>query len=81
MLTYTYVIILDLKNTNKSGDTPLILAAYNGKSEFVRFLAEIGAKINLSSKNNTAALLSKFYGGPLDVTHILLANRADIYRD
>ena len=59
----------------------MMLDAYNGKSEFVRFLAEIGAKVKVISNNNTASLLSTVYGGPLDLTHIIFANRTDIYRE
>jgi ankyrin repeat protein len=45
-----------INNTNKYGNTPLMIAAYSGKLEFFRYLTQIGADINIRNANNNTAL-------------------------
>ena len=66
---YTKIVTLLLDNkcnlnvTDKSGDTPLILAAYYTKMDIVRALVEAGCDITIrGDKNKTAAELAKQRG-------------------
>jgi ankyrin repeat protein len=66
-----------LDRPNKMGNTPLMLAACNGKLEIVSFLIQNGSDIKLCVANISALLLA-IEGGHLDVICFLLENDADI---
>ena len=58
---------MDIANNN--GDTPLMDAAYLGKTEILRYLLESGADTSLKNKSGKTALdLAKAKGKPEAVT-------------
>lgn len=49
-------IKIPVDNQDKAGDTPLMLAAGNGRVSTVRLLLSLGANPNLKNRNNRSAI-------------------------
>jgi ankyrin repeat protein len=59
-----------LKNTNKFGNTPLMLVAYHGKLELVCYLTQMGADINFRNKKYSTLL--HLAANSVDIIKLLL---------
>lgn len=59
---------------SQNGQTALMLAASQGRSEAVKLLLECGAEINMQDKDGSTALMCAAEHGHGDVVHLLLAN-------
>ncbi len=62
---------------NEHGETPLILAAREGNNEFVAFLVEHQANVNLADNLQRTALYYASERGYNEITEILLAAGAE----
>ncbi|GAB4226536.1 MAG: hypothetical protein Tsb0021_02610 [Chlamydiales bacterium] len=58
--------------------TPLMLAAYRGAEEYVRFLVENGASINRVDRNGESALYNAVQGGNIEIVKYLCDHGADM---
>ena len=67
-----------LNSQNKRGRTPLFVAAYDGKNDIVKYLAEQGADINILSDSAITAFEASAYKGHIDVMQTLLDFGANI---
>ena len=63
---------------NPEGWTPLAYAASSGQVEVVRYLIEVGAKVDAASANGTTPLMMAARGGHAATIDLLLAKGADI---
>ena len=59
------------------GSTPLISAAFFGKTEIAKVLIEAGADINLQNNEGSTALHSAAFVCRMEIVEMLLANGAD----
>jgi ankyrin repeat protein len=65
---------------NMTNDTPLILAARNGRTETVEFLIKKGAKVNDVNNHGDSALIAAAEHGHLDAVKLLLEGDAAVNR-
>ncbi len=65
-------------DVNPTGWTPLIYAATGGRDEVVRYLIEVGAKVDAEGPNGTTALMMAVRGGHADTVSLLLAKGASV---
>lgn len=63
---------------DRDGDTPLHLAAYNGKLDVIEYLISKGANVNAKSKDNWVPLHWASHSGVLGVVKHLVSNGADV---
>lgn len=74
--------IAGVNDRNQHGWSPIIVAAYTGRSEFVRHLVSLGASVNDTNFNGTSVLMyAKDYflrSGNIEIFSFLLANGADV---
>jgi len=67
-----------INKVDSSGYTPLIRAAWSGKTETVRILIDKGADVNYRDKDGYTPLLWAVYYGYLDVARLLIEKGADV---
>ncbi|AOP33822.1 hypothetical protein A0128_08190 [Leptospira tipperaryensis] len=67
----------DLERKNQKGYTLLMLAAYNGQEETVRFLISKGADVNSTDDSGSSILMGAAFKGFDNVVEILLKAGAD----
>ncbi|KAI3420969.1 hypothetical protein GPALN_014596 [Globodera pallida] len=70
----------DLEESNSAGQTALIVSAYFGRTEIVRFLLSYGRTEN-TDINGCSALCCACSRGHLAVCKVLIANGADVNRE
>lgn len=63
---------------NPVGWTPLAYAASSGQLEVVRYLIEVGAKVDAESANGTTPLMMAARGGHATTIDLLMAKGADV---
>ena len=71
-----FLFIIFFRYSN--GDTPLNIAASNGQSEIVEYLANKGANVNATSSNHWSPLHNAAASGNIQVVRLLIAHNADI---
>ena len=69
----------DPKETTKSGQTPLMMAGWMGRTDFVKPLVEAGVEIDHVAKNKYTALMFAAATGNTETVRALLAAGADRY--
>jgi ankyrin repeat protein len=62
---------------SEEGRTPLIMAAFDGRTEVVTNLIQWGAGVNVKDKNGWTALMCASWRGHLETAKTLLAAGAD----
>ena len=67
-----------LNSQNERGRTPLFVAAFDGKNDVVRYLAEQGTDVNILSDSATTAFEASAHRGHIDVMQTLLDFGANI---
>ncbi|MBH5362631.1 ankyrin repeat domain-containing protein [Wolbachia endosymbiont of Kradibia gibbosae] len=77
-LLFRYVDKIDIDKANKDGSTPLVLAAYNGYEEIVRFLIGKKADVNKAHKNGITPLIGAAYKNYTEVAKALIEAGADV---
>jgi ankyrin repeat protein len=69
----------DVNEPDKSGDMPLIMAAYQGYTEIVRLLLESGADVSAVDPGMKAtALHAAAYAGHADAARLLIEHGVDV---
>lgn len=68
----------DLNLSDRSGITPLMIAAQKGHKEIVEYLIDHGADINAKTKGGFSALFNPCIQGNIDVASLLIAHGADV---
>ncbi|MDG4595590.1 MAG: ankyrin repeat domain-containing protein [Candidatus Contendobacter sp.] len=70
---------VDINAPDASGDVPLIMAAYEGHTEIVQALLEVGADVTAVDPGMKAtALHAAAYAGRTEAARLLIAYRIDI---
>ncbi|PJZ58303.1 ankyrin repeat domain-containing protein [Leptospira barantonii] len=67
-----------LEEKNTKGYTLLMLAAYNGQEEAVRFLISVGADVNSTDLGGNSILMGAAFKGHAKVVELLLRAGADL---
>ncbi len=68
----------DVNAANKEGETALMVAALEGRTEMVRFLIERGADLEARDVVGATALLYAALGGSLDTIKLLIEKGANL---
>lgn len=68
---------LDLDATNHRGYSPLMLAVYNGQTDFCEALLRSGADVNSKDSIGNTVLMASAFKGNLDIVQLLLSYGAD----
>ncbi|MBM9502092.1 ankyrin repeat domain-containing protein [Leptospira sp. 201903071] len=67
----------NLETRNQKGYTLLMLAAYNGREETVRFLISQGADVNATDDSGNSILMGAAFKGFENIVEILMKSGAD----
>ena len=68
----------NVNHANSDGDTALILAAVNNKSDIVQVLLNNGANVNHANSDGDTALMSATQRRNIDIVQLLLNNGANV---
>ena len=68
----------DIDAKNVKGYSPLMLAAYHGRAEVVRYLLTRGADANSADNDGSTVLMGAAFKGDIDVVRLLIEAGADI---
>lgn len=69
----------ELNQQNHKGYSPLMLAAYNGHTDLVKYLLSAGADPNSSDLTGNTVLMGASFKGELEIVRLLVTHGADIH--
>jgi len=70
--------IIESRDEADDGDTPLLLAAFNGHTRVVERFINANANVNASNKTQTTALILAASEGHVDIVNLLLHHHSNI---
>ena len=68
----------NVEETDRAGNTALIISSFKGHNDIVQYLIDKGANVNAQAKDGFTALIYAAQQGRIDTMDILITNHADI---